>query len=77
MKSIAADHHMLCKSILFFIYLMIAHIKYSNHSIAGARTKPGRHCATPTRGSKGKDAMPTHKQQEGVQGDATRGGFDT
>ena len=56
---------------------MIAHIKYSNHSIAGARTKPGRHCATPTRGSKGKDAMPTHKQQEGVQGDATRGGFDT
>ena len=76
-SSILDDRRMLRKSILIFIHSIIARIEYSNHSIAGARTEPGRHRAAPTRGSKGKDATPTHKQREGVQGGATRGGFDT
>ena len=75
-SSIAADHRMLCKSILFYIYSMIARIKYINHLIAWSRTEPGRHCAAPTRGSKGKDTTPKHKHEERLQGDATRGLFN-
>ena len=56
---------------------MMAHIEQPNHFISGAQTEPGRHRAAPALESKVKDATPTHKQKEGVQGDATRGGFDT